>query len=276
MGSLMIQGTSSYVGKSVFTAGLGNLLQRYGYRVCPFKPQNISSVTCLTEEGDEIGYTQWMQAMACGTPVHPCMNPVLIKVYEEYSRFIINGKTVWQGPFEAYGRLVPVMKKAIKDAFVFLQTRYDVILIEGAGSPAEINRECVDLSNMETAISTRSPVVLIADMEKGGAFASVAGTMELLDPRYKESVKGFVFNKYSGDPRLLKKGVEILKSRYSIGFYGVLPFMEELVIPEEDTGTYVRENREKEISEEQLRRSFRRIGQSIEDHLDVPALLRLL
>lgn len=276
MASLMIQGTSSHVGKSVFTAGLGYFLRHSGYRVCPFKPQNISSVSYCMPDGTEIGYTQQVQSLACGADAHVCMNPVLIKIGKDHTQFIINGRTVYRGDFREYSKLVPVMKKAIAEAFVFLKNQYDIVLIEGAGSPVEINRECADLSNMEAAVLTKSPVVLLADMERGGAFASVAGTMELLSPFYRKYVKGFVFNKYSGDPGLLQKGTNVLKRRYAMNFYGILPFLEGLTLPAEDTGTYLRENTEFQKREREWCRSFDCVSRAIEHYLDTKALLRLL
>ncbi len=239
MKTVMIQGTSSNTGKSTFVAGLCRLLYRSGYNVAPFKAQNISLNSYITAGGGEIGYSQFIQSVASGISPDCSLNPVLIKISGDFTHFIVNGKVKHRGNFSDYTRLLPEIQRAVRTAFESLRAQYDILVIEGAGSPAEINRTSPDISNMWTAEIAGAPVVLLANMELGGAFASVAGTLDLLEERHKSSIKGYVFNKYTGHTALLERGTGIIEQRYGKPFLGALPFIDSLGLPEEDSGNYL-------------------------------------
>lgn len=273
----MIQGTSSHCGKTLFVAGLCRLLSNRGYKVAPFKAQNIALHSYISVRGkrDNLACSQYIQALACRIEAENSMNPVLINVFADYTRFVVGGKTVHEGSFRDYKKLLPVMKEAIFSAYAQLKKNYDIVIIEGAGSPAEINFQGEDIANMWTAEFTQSPVLLVSNIEYGGAFASLAGTMELLPEKYKEYVKGYILNKFSGARETLYGGTDFLEKKYGIKFYGVLPFIKGLSIPEEDTlnteGITLMEMREDDLDS-----SLDILSEEIDKSIDFFQLLTLI
>ena len=234
----MIQGTSSHCGKTIFTAGLARLLANKGYKVCPFKAQNISDHTLRIHNGYEIGYAQYLQAIACRILPDERMNPILIKIKKEESEFIINGKVYTKQNFSAYRNILPFIKETVFTSYCELAKTYDIILIEGAGSPVEINRESDDISNMWATQQFNAPVLLITDCTYGGSFAAISGTIELLNKEERKYIKGFIFNNFDGNIHLLDKGIKLLNEKYGITCYGTLPHLPNLNLPEEDSITH--------------------------------------
>lgn len=233
--TLMFQGTGSHVGKSILTAAACRLLRRRGIRVAPFKGMNMSNNAFVTRDGGEMAVAQAAQARACGVEPHVDMNPVLLKTMSDQTcQVIVRGRPI--GSFHASelrgvrGRLLEEIQGALRR----VMDSYEFVVIEGAGSPAEVNLQETDLANMAVARMAGAPVVLAADIERGGVFAQIIGTLELLRPEDRERVKGFVINKFRGDSSLLDSGVKWLEERTGRPVLGVLPFFEGLSVPEED------------------------------------------
>jgi adenosylcobyric acid synthase len=233
---LMVQGTASAVGKSLLVAGLCRLYARRGFRVAPFKSQNMALNSFATPDGSEIGRAQALQAEAAGLSPHVDMNPVLLKPGDEVgSQLVLLGRP--QGvyrPREYYAlreRLWPVVTAALDR----LRDNYDLVFAEGAGSPAEINLRRNDIANMEVALYAGAPVLLAGDIERGGVFAALLGTMELLTARERGLVVGLVINKFRGDESLLAPGLELIRKRTGRPVLGVLPYLPDLHLDEEDS-----------------------------------------
>lgn len=234
--TLMIQGTGSSVGKSVLVTAMCRIFKQQGLRVAPFKAQNMSLNSYVTEAGEEIGRAQAVQAEAAGIAATVEMNPVLIKPdSDQNAQIIVRGKPLTRISAADFPRLRPQLWRAIRQSIDCLREVYDIVVIEGAGSPAEINLKDRDLVNMKVAIYCNAPVLLAADIDRGGIFAALVGTMELLDAREKERVKAFVVNKFRGDVSLLKPGLDWLEARTGVPVAGVVPYYRDIDIAEEDS-----------------------------------------
>ena len=211
--TLMIQGTTSDAGKSVLVAGFCRCLKRMGYQVTPFKPQNMSLNSAVTADGGEIGRAQALQAQAAGVEPHVDMNPVLLKPSSDTgAQVIIHGKAISHMQAQTYHDYKKVAMQAVLDSLQRLSQQYQVIMVEGAGSPAEINLREGDIANMGFAEAVDCPVIIVADIDKGGVFAHLVGTLELLSQSEKDRVVGFVINKFRGDIALLKSGINWLEA----------------------------------------------------------------
>jgi adenosylcobyric acid synthase len=232
---IMIQGTGSQVGKSVLTAALCSYFREEGLRVAPFKAQNMSNNSFVTNDGKEMSRAQAFQAAACGIEPSVEMNPILLKpTTDQASQVIVLGKPIGimkaREYFEYQPQLVSVVRKSLQQ----LSDQYDVVVIEGAGNPAEINLRKFDIVNMFVAKLGATPVILLADISLGGTFAWLVGTMELLEPAERALVKAFVINKFRGDISLLNDGLNWLETKTGKRVLGVLPFVLNLAIQEED------------------------------------------
>lgn len=234
---LMFQGTSSHVGKSILTAALCRIFFRAGRRVAPFKAQNMALNSFVTADGLEMGRAQVAQAEAANIPPRVEMNPVLLKpTGNATSQVIINGKPVGVMSAAAYHQGYSLKAfDAVKDALQKLSAEFDTIVIEGAGSPAEVNLKANDIVNMRVAKYLNAPVILVADIDRGGALASVIGTLELLDDDERELVKGLVINKFRGDVNLFLPAVDFLERKTGKPVLGVVPFIDKLGIDDEDS-----------------------------------------
>ncbi len=242
---LMIQGTGSGVGKSIITAGLCRHFYKQGYKVAPFKAQNMSLNSFITKEGGEMGRAQVYQAEACNIEPHVAMNPVLMKPCEDnLSQVIVMGKVYGQRNAKDYYLEKPTYVEEIDSAYNFLNEKYEIIVLEGAGSPAEINLKHKDFVNMFMAKKSNSPVLLVGDIDRGGVFAWLKGTVDLLDPEEQDRIAGFIINKFRGDIDLLKPGLKQLEDMTGKPVLGVLPFDHNLFVDEEDAIPYLgkREN----------------------------------
>lgn len=235
--SIMIQGTASSVGKSLLVTALCRIFTQDGFRVAPFKSQNMALNSFITVEGREIGRAQAVQAEACGIEPSVIMNPILLKPSSDVgSQVIIRGKVYSNMTAEEYQKFKPTLKDMVKDAYEELASKFDIVVIEGAGSPAEINLKDNDLVNMGMAEIADCPVLLVGDIDKGGVFASIVGTMVLLDHREIRRVEGVIINKFRGDVEILKPGLVILEKIIKRPVLGVVPYM-NIHIDEEDGAT---------------------------------------
>ena len=231
----MIQGTMSGAGKSLITAGLCRMLWQDGYRTAPFKSQNMSLNSFITKDGREMGRAQVMQAEAAGIAPEVSMNPILLKpVSNMGSQLIVRGEV--RGNYSAveYFKMKKTLVPDIMQAFHDLSTRFDVIVVEGAGSPAEINLREHDIVNMGLAEMLDAPVLLVGDIDRGGVFAQLYGTAALLEDRERERIKAFIINKFRGDKSLLTPGFSMLYDRCSIPVAGVVPYM-DVDVDDEDS-----------------------------------------
>ena len=234
--SLMIQGTGSNVGKSMLVAGLCRALTRRGLRVLPFKPQNMSNNAAVTEDGGEIGRAQALQALACGVPPRVDMNPVLLKPETEVgSQVIVQGKRLTTVAAREYAALKPTLMPAVLESFERLKAEADIVMVEGAGSPAEINLRAGDIANMGFAEAARVPVILTGDIDRGGVIAQLVGTHAVLPDRDRALIKGFMVNKFRGDPSLFDDGLTEIVNRTGWQNFGVAPwFSQANRLPAED------------------------------------------
>ena len=234
---LMFQGTSSHVGKSILTTALCRNFFREGRRVAPFKAQNMALNSFVTADGLEMGRAQVAQAEAANLLPRVEMNPVLLKpTGNQTSQVIINGKAVGVMSAAAYHQGYSLKAfEAVKAALQKLSAEFDTLIIEGAGSPAEVNLKSNDIVNMRVAKYLNAPVILVADIDRGGALASLVGTLELLDDDERDLVKGLVINKFRGDVNLLLPAVDFLERKTSKPVLGIVPFIEKLGIDDEDS-----------------------------------------
>ena len=234
---IMIQGTMSGAGKSLLVAGLCRIFRQDGYRVAPFKSQNMALNSYITKEGLEMGRAQVMQAEAAGIEPLVCMNPILLKPTSHTgSQVIVNGEVRGNLSARDYFAHKTELIPDIKAAFRKLETYADIIVIEGAGSPAEINLKQNDIVNMGMAAMVDAPVLLVGDIDRGGVFAQLLGTLMLLTEEERERVKGLIINKFRGDSTILDPGIQMLTEQGQVPVLGTVPYM-ELTLEDEDSLT---------------------------------------
>jgi adenosylcobyric acid synthase len=232
---LMVQGTASGVGKSLLTAALCRIFRRAGYRVAPFKSQNMSLNAAVTADGGEIGRAQAAHAEAAGVEPTVDMNPILLKPEaDDRSQVIVRGRAVGSLRWAEYGRMAPTLWPLVAESLTRLRREHDVVLIEGAGSPAEINIPW-DLVNMRVAALAEAPVLLVGDIDRGGVFAALVGTLALLAPQDRGRVAGLVINRFRGERAVLEPGLTLLGERTGLPVLGVVPHLGDGLVPEEDS-----------------------------------------
>ena len=231
----MVQGCTSNAGKSVLVAGLCRLFYRLGYAVAPFKPQNMALNSAVTIDGGEIGRSQAVQAQACNIGPHTDMNPILLKPSSDQgAQVIIHGHAIGNQNAREYHAFKQQAISYALTSYKRLAAQYDLVIIEGAGSPAEINLRQNDIANMGFATRINCPVILVADIDRGGVFAHLTGTVDCLEPDEQSLIKGFVINRFRGDPTLLDSGIDWLTEKTDVPTLGVLPFLQGLHIEAED------------------------------------------
>jgi len=243
--SIMIQGTASSVGKSLVVTALCRIFALDGFKVAPFKSQNMALNSFVTRDGKEMSRAQAVQAFACNIEPSVLMNPILLKPSSNTgSQVIIKGKVYGNMSAQEYQRFKSELRNIVKEAYEELSSQYDIVVIEGAGSPAEINLKDNDLVNMGMAEIADCPVILVGDIDKGGVFASIVGTMVLLEQRERKRVKGVIINKFRGDVEILKPGLVMLEKIIKRPVLGVIPYL-NIHIDEEDSATeYLKFSRE--------------------------------
>ena len=273
--TLMVQGTSSGAGKTTLVTALCRIFANSGYSVAPFKSQNMSNYSY--KEGEfEISQAQAIQAIASKTEISPHMNPILLKPLGNYrSSVLLQGKFYKKMTADAYYKKFVLTKgfQIALESLSMLQKKYDLIVMEGAGSPAEINLQNYDIANMLLAERTKSPVILVTDIERGGSFASLVGTMSLLSKQHQKLVKGFVINKFRGNVNILTPGFKRLEQITSKSVLGVIPLI-EMDLPNEDSldnkiSLFKKQNKKK------LDDEIEKLAKSVKKNLDIKSLERL-
>ncbi len=232
----MVQGTGSDVGKSLIVAGLCRLFANRGRTVRPFKPQNMSNNAAVTDDGGEIGRAQALQAQAARQPLSVHMNPVLLKPQTEIgAQVVVHGKVRGNAKARDYHAMKPELLAAVLDSFAVMRDGADLVIVEGAGSPAEVNLRAGDIANMGFALAAQVPVVLVADIDRGGVIASLVGTWDLMTEEERACVRGYVINKFRGDVTLFDDAIRIIKDRTGMRCFGVVPhFAPARLLPAED------------------------------------------
>ena len=249
--ALMIQGTGSNVGKSLLVAGLCRAARNRGLSVAPFKPQNMSNNAAVTADGGEIGRAQALQALAAGVPLHTDMNPVLLKPETDVgAQVIVQGRRLTTAKARDYQRLKPQLLARVLESFHRLKSAHDIVLVEGAGSPAEVNLRAGDIANMGFARAADVPVILTGDIDRGGVIAQIVGTQAVIDPEDAAMVAGFLINRFRGDPSLFDDGYRMIEQRTGWRGFGVCPWFPDawrlpaedaldLAAPRRETGLHV-------------------------------------
>jgi adenosylcobyric acid synthase len=232
----MLQGTGSDVGKSLIVAGLARAFARRGLSVRPFKPQNMSNNAAVTTDGGEIGRAQAVQALACGVPPHSDMNPVLLKPQSEIgAQVVLQGRVAASAGAREYTAMKAGLLPPVLESFGRIAAQADLVLVEGAGSPAEVNLRAGDIANMGFAEAAGLPVILVADIDRGGVIASLIGTHALLSPGERARTKGYIVNKFRGDPSLFDGGIAIVGERTGLPCIGLIPWFDRAAdLPAED------------------------------------------
>ena len=268
----MVQGTTSDAGKSILVAGICRVLHRRGISVAPFKPQNMALNSAVTIDGGEIGRAQAVQAQACGLEPHTDMNPILLKPSSDTgAQVIVQGKALDNmeaGNFHHYKK---VAMEAVVESYQRLKNQYDVIIVEGAGSPAEINLRENDIANMGFAEAVDCPVIIVTDIDRGGVFAHLVGTLELLSKTEQQRVSGFVINRFRGDIALLQSGLDWLEDKTAKPVVGVVPYLMNFYLDAEDAITYVKEENNVEKNRPSLK-IIVPVFSRISNHTDFDAL----
>jgi adenosylcobyric acid synthase len=232
----MIQGTASHVGKSTLVTALCRIAANAGYSVAPFKAQNMSLNAAVTPDGGEIGRAQYTQAEAAGVVPTVQMNPILLKPTDDQrSQIIVLGRAIGAERAAEYFERRESLWPVVTESLDTLRAAHDLVIIEGAGSPAEINLASREIVNMRVALRANAPVVLVGDIERGGVFASLYGTVSLLNDAERALVRAFIINKFRGDPSLIEPGPSMLAERTGIPTLGVIPYFPDIGLPEEDT-----------------------------------------
>ena len=236
MPAIMLQGTGSNVGKSMLVAGLCRAARLRGLKVAPFKPQNMSNNAAVTEDGGEIGRAQALQAWACGLRPHTDMNPVLLKPETDIgAQVVVQGRRLTSTAAADYGALKPRLMEAVLESYHRLAAAHDLVIVEGAGSPAEVNLRKNDIANMGFARAVDCPVILVGDIDRGGVIAQIVGSQAVLDPADNDLIKGFFINKFRGDVRLFEDGYQMISDHTGWQGFGIAPwFRDAWKLPAED------------------------------------------
>jgi len=281
----MLQGTSSSVGKTILTAALCRIFKQDGFKVAPFKSQNMTSNSFIINNGKEMAGSQVIQAEAAGIEARVEMNPILLKpISDSKSQVIINGVLNSDMPAALYQDKKAELKKIIKEAYDSLSSTFDVLVIEGAGSPAEINLNKNDIVNMGLANLVDAPVILIGDIDRGGIFASIYGTIMLLNEDERNRIKGFIVNKFRGDVEILKPGIKMLEDLVNKPCLGVIPYFEINIEDEDSLIDPEAAPRRKEIKEKASTEDYKKIKEleyeklaaTVRENVDIDYIKRVM
>lgn len=277
MANIMIQGTTSSAGKSFISTALCRIFKEDGYKVAPFKSQNMSSKYYETIEGYRISTAQALQAKAAGIEPNPNMNPILlIPNSDKGSDVIINGKFYKRMEALEYFSYKNKLKPTIEKAYQELEKEHHIIVLEGAGSPAEINLKQNDIVNMGIAEMVDAPVLLVGDIDRGGVFASLYGTVMLLEEEERKRIKGLIINKFRGDKRLLNSGIEMIEELLNIPVIGTIPYTPLELVDEDSLIDYEKRCNISSQGDEELEEEFKKLSQLIRQNLDMDYVYSLL
>lgn len=277
MANIMIQGTTSSAGKSLMCTALCRIFKEDGYRVCPFKSQNMSSKYYTTKEGYKMSTAQALQAKAAGIEPDSYMNPILLKPNSDRgSDVIIKGKLYKAMEALEYFDFKNSLKPMITEIYKELEKNYDILVLEGAGSPAEINLKQNDIVNMGMAEIADAPVLLVADIDRGGVFASLYGTVMLLEENEKRRIKGLIINKFRGDKRLLDPGIKMIEELLNIPVVGTIPFVPLELVDEDTLVDYEKKCNTLPQKEEEIQVELERLAKIVRGNMDMEYIYSLL
>ena len=277
MANIMVQGTTSSAGKSFIATALCRIFKEDGYNVCPFKSQNMSSKYYTTTDGHKISTAQALQAKAAGILPNPNMNPILLKPNSDrQSDVILRGEFYKKMGAVEYFDFKKDLKPMIMKTYEELEKEYEIIVIEGAGSPAEINLKENDIVNMGIAEMVDAPVILVADIDRGGVFASLYGTVMLLEERERKRIKGLIINKFRGDKSLLDTGIVMIEELLKIPVIGTIPFTPLELVDEDSLIDYEKQCNQISQREEDLEMEFGKLSKLIRENLDIKYIYSLM
>ena len=277
MANIMIQGTTSSAGKSLMCTGLCRIFKEDGYKVYPFKSQNMSSKYYTTSEGYKISIAQTLQAIAAGLEPHPNMNPILlIPKSDKGSMVVIKGEDKEDMEAVEYFRYKNTLKPMILDIYKEIEKENDIIVIEGAGSPAEINLKQNDIVNMGMAEMADAPVLLVADIDRGGVFASLYGTVMLLEEHERKRIKGLIINKFRGDKTLLDSGIKTIEELLNIPVVGTIPFAHLELVDEDSLVDYDKECNTNPQTEEEMEKELNKLAIILRENMDMDYVYKIM
>ena len=277
MPNIMIQGTASSAGKSIMCTALCKIFREDGYKVAPFKSQNLSSKFYETKEGYKMSTAQALQAKACGLEPSPNFNPILLLFNSEgQTDVIIKGKFYKKMGALEYSDYKSFLKTMITETYKELEKEYEILVLEGAGSPAEINLNENDIVNMGMAKIADAPVLLVADIDRGGVFASLYGTVMLLKEEERNRIKGLIINKFRGDKSFLVSGIEKIEKLLNIPVVGVIPFVHLELVDEDSLVDYEKRCNNTYQKEEELEEELNKLSKIVREHMDMDYVYSLL
>lgn len=277
MANIMVQGTTSSAGKSLLCTGLCRIFKEDGYKVYPFKSQNMSSKYYETKQGYKISTAQALQAKAAGIYPEPRMNPILLQpTSDQGSRVIINGEERYQMEAREYFKFKNDLKGMLLDIYREIEEENDIVVIEGAGSPAEINLKQNDIVNMGMAKMADAPVLLVADIDRGGVFASLYGTVMLLEEEERQRIKGLIINKFRGDKTLLDPGIDMIEEMLNIPVIGTIPYVPLELVDEDTLIDYEKRCNSEEQSDEDIEIELSKLSSVLRTNLDIKYIYRVM
>lgn len=277
MTNIMIQGTASSVGKSLMCAGLCKIFKEDGYKVYPFKSQNMSSKYYTTKEGYKISTAQTLQAIAAGLEPEPNMNPILlIPKSDNGSMVAIKGEDKEDMEAVEYFKFKNSLRSMILDTYKEIERENDIVVIEGAGSPAEINLKENDIVNMGMAEMADAPVLLVGDIDRGGVFASLYGTVKLLEPHERSRIKGLIINKFRGDKTLLDSGIKMIEDMLDIPVIGTIPYAPLELVDEDSLVDYEKECNTNPQTEEETEMELNKLSLMLRENMDIDCVYEIM
>lgn len=273
----MIQGTTSSAGKSLLCTGLCRIFKEDGYKVYPFKSQNMSSRYYTTKDGDKISTAQALQAKAAGVEPQANMNPILLMPKSDQgSMVIIQGKETQNMEAVDYFQFKNSLRPMIKDTYQSIEKANDIVVIEGAGSPAEINLKQNDIVNMGMAEMADAPVLLVADIDRGGVFASLYGTVKLLEPEERARIKGLIINKFRGDKALLDPGITMIEEMLQIPVIGTIPYTHLELVDEDSIVDYEKACNTNPQTEQEMEKELNKLSRTLRGHMDMEYIYHIM
>ncbi|MEW8973223.1 MAG: cobyric acid synthase [Tissierellaceae bacterium] len=277
MTNIMIQGTTSSAGKSLLCTGLCRIFKEDGYKVCPFKSQNMSSKYYETKDGYRMSTAQALQAKAAGIEPNPNMNPILLQpTSDKGSKVIIKGEEMHQMEAIEYFKFKSNLRDMIRKIYEKIEGENDIVVIEGAGSPAEINLKQNDIVNMGMAEMADAPVLLVADIDRGGVFASLYGTVMLLEEEERQRIKGLIINKFRGDKTLLDSGIDMIEDMLDIPVIGTIPYVPLELVDEDTLIDYEKRCNSEEQSPGEMERELNKLADILRENLDMDYVYRVM